>query len=139
MTIRRAQTVLFGIVLAALLVTLGALGRGYLEDQFFSNELNDLIKQTLLQFAGPLSIILGSFFASQASQALVSRSALFFAVGCVLLWGSLIAARTLLFVVSSDEMVPVLVKWNADVVVPSGFLVNGVLAYFFSSAWRSER
>jgi hypothetical protein len=130
-----AQMWIFSVVLLSLAITLGGLYLGYLWHQYFADELQDLTLGALTQFSGPLSVMLGSYFAVRTvSKNVVVRKSIFvLAIICVFMYSLLTAGRTVAFIASADETVPLLVSWFAQVVTAATFLLTAVLAYFFAS------
>jgi hypothetical protein len=141
MTFRTAQAMIFGCLVVALATTSVALSVGYVARQYFADDLQALVLQALAQFSGPLSVVIGSFFALRhvTPRPRVALSGSILALACVLIWGLLTAGRTVAFIASADELNTALTNWFAQVVTSASFLVTGVLAYFFTSAAKPNQ
>lgn len=140
MKLRSAQALLFVMLLAALALALCSLWLGYSRRQFFADDLQGLVLQSLAQFSGPLSIVIGSYFAlrREPRTARVPGAGLILAVLCTFAWCAVTSGRTVAFIASPDEAIPALTAWNSQVATAASFLVNGVLAYFFASAPKPQ-
>jgi hypothetical protein len=135
MTLRAAQATIFSLLLLTLAIVVGSLSYAYMVDEYFPDHLQALLLQALAQFAGPLSVVIGSFFALRrsAQRTIVPSAVFYLSMACVTLWSLLIAGRTVTFIASDDEIVEMLVSWFSNVTTAASFLVTGVLAYFFAS------
>lgn len=138
MKVQNAQAILFWIIITSLIISLGSLWLGYAQRQYFPDEFQSLVLQSLGQFAGPLSIVIGSYFAFRLGPKirLVASGSLTLAALCTVCWCAVTAGRTAVFVSSSSEPISTLAAWNEQIVTTASFLLNGVLAYFFTSSAR---
>jgi len=139
MNIRTTRHVLTGILLAAFVASLAAIVHGYLAEEFFEDDFTSLAVKTVGQYAGPLSIVAAAYFADADTRDERNPSgAGAIAVLFTALWCVFTAGRTVMFILSRDETVDVLTKWNTDVVPITSFLIDGTLAYFFVSAAKTK-
>lgn len=136
MSTRKAQSVLLTLLVSAFILALGSVTYGYAMRHYFPDEFQALILLILTQFAGPLAVATGSYFAVRSRPRDLPVPMVTFAIAVSLtgVWSLLTAGRVVLFLLSPGEEVPDLVSWSNSVVTAASYVTNAALAYFFSSS-----
>lgn len=133
MRIQKAQIILAGIFLIALLFNSGIVILTYVNGAIYSDNLLALIVSLLKIYSAPLAIIIGGFFAQRTQDPQQApRTAFWFALAMTLIWNALLMWRSMAFVIASTDSVDDFSKYIETISSSAMFLVAGSLAYFFA-------
>ena len=122
---------LLGVFIIFLLVQLAALVSTYLRGEIYVNEVTNLIKELLILYSVPMTIMIAGIAANRRPKKDASQI-FWIALSLALLWNLLFAWRALAFAIAENGDSDIkLIAYFREISYGS-FIIAGVLTYFFN-------
>jgi hypothetical protein len=130
---RFVRNVLVIVFMTGFGICLAAVGIAYLRGAIYADMLKDMVVQLLAIYSMPLGAIIGGVFGQRGSgDAPAPAQAFWLALAIALLWNALLVVRIVAFGVAREDDLALLTAYLKEVSAAAGFLVAGVLAYYFA-------